>query len=436
LLREAERDAAPLCPIHVIERTPSSNPLSKQGELVHEIPSYRDSRAAEPAMTTSTPLASEYQVDGPGERPVRRPSRRRRWLLLGVVIVVAIVVVGAIDPFSAKHPTSSGVADNADPTSLATVMRQDLSNQTEVSATLGYAGTYTVVGGSSGTFTELPTVGQVVSQGQVLYRVDNSPVVLLYGATPAYRSLSEGASASDVTGPDVQQLNADLVALGYVSSTELSPTSDEFGYWTKVGVEKLQAALGVKQTGTLALGQAVFLPTAARVTSVSVALGASAQPGGTVLQATSTTRQVSIALDASQQSEVAIGDKVTITLPNNQTTPGVISSVGTVASSGSGSSSRTITVLVNPTDPAATGTWDQASVNVTITTNSVTNVLVAPIDALLAQPGGTYAVEVVESSGVHVLVDVTLGIFDDANGLVQVSGSGLTAGQRVVVPNV
>ena len=93
-------------------------------------------------------------------------------------------------------------------------------------------------------------------------------------------------------------------------------------------------------------------------------------------------------------------------------------------------------MLVNPTDPAATGTWDQASVNVTITTATATNALVVPIDALLAQPGGSYAVEVVGSSGVHRLVDVTLGIFDDADGLVQVSGSGLAAGQRVVVPNL
>jgi hypothetical protein len=201
----------------------------------------------------------------------------------------------------------------------------------------------------------------------------------------------------------------------------------------------------VTQTGTLGLGQAVFLPTATRVTSLTGSLGGPAQPGGTVLAATSTTRQVSIALDASRQSEVAVGDKVTITLPNDQTTPGVISSVGTVASagssgssgsSGSGSSSPTITVLVKPTDPAATGAWDQASVNVTITTASATNVLVVPINALLAQPGGNYAVEVVDASGVHRLVVVTLGIFDDANGLVQASGSGLAAGQRVVVPNV
>ena len=100
------------------------------------------------------------------------------------------------------------------------------------------------------------------------------------------------------------------------------------------------------QNGTLALGQAVFEPTAVRVTSLSAQLGGSTHTGQTVMQGTSTTRQVQVALDASQQTDVAVGDTVTITLPNNQTTPGVVSSVGTVAtcpsssgSSGSSSSS-------------------------------------------------------------------------------------------------
>jgi multidrug efflux pump subunit AcrA (membrane-fusion protein) len=91
-------------------------------------------------------------------------------------------------------------------------------------------------------------------------------------------------------------------------------------------------------------------------------------------------------------------------------------------------------VIVNPTDPAATGTWDQAPVNVTITTGSVSNGVVVPVDALLAKSGGTYAVEVVGANGARHLVSVTLGLFDDADGLVQVSGSELAAGQRVVVP--
>jgi hypothetical protein len=247
-----------------------------------------------------------------------------------------------------------------------------------------------------------------------------------------------------MTGADVTELNADLVALGFATSRELSPTSGYFSYETSDALKKLEVGLGVTKTGTLDMGQVVFLPTAALITSVTATLGSPAQAGATVLTATSTARQVSIALDASQQSEVKAGDNVTITLPNNQTTAGVIASVGTVAtaassssssdSSGSGSSNPTITVLVNPTNPVATGGWDQAPVNVTITTATVSNALVVPVDALLALSSGGYAVEVVGANGVHHLVPVSLGLFDDADGLVQVTDSRLAAGQRVVVP--
>jgi hypothetical protein len=398
--------------------------------------------------SVAPPRLADTTVEG-------RRRRKSPWVIAAVVLVVAGGAVAIADPFSSKA-TPSGVVDNPAPTSLATVARQNLTSQTQLAATLGYAGSYTVVNqaagpsssagssssGSSATITSLPAVGQLVSQGQVLYQVSGQSVFLLYGSIPAYRALSEG-----MTGADVTELNADLVALGYATSSQLSPTSDYFSSETFYALEKLQVALGVTETGTLALGQAGFLPTAALVTSVTATLGGPAQPGATVLAATSSARQVNIALDASQQSEVRVGDKVAITLPNNQTTPGVVTSVGTVAttassgssssssgSGGSGSSGPTITVLVTPTDPAATGSWDQAPVNVTITTASVSNALVVPVNALVALSGGGYSVEVVGANGVHHLVPVSLGLFDDAQGLVQVTGSGLAAGQHVVVP--
>ncbi len=387
---------------------------------------------------TDAPLGPELTA-----LPEERHRRRHKtlWVVAAAIVLVgAGVALAASDPSSWKGSSRSGVASSADPTGLYTVARQDLSSQTELSATLGYAGDCSVVDQAQGILTALPGIGQVVSQGQALYGLNGAPVVLLYGSTPAYRALSEG-----LKGEDVAELNSDLVALGYATTTQLPAGSDEFTWWTKFGIEKLQAALGVTQTGVLTLGQTVFVPSAIRVTSLSAALGVAAQPGQPLVQATSTTRQVSIALDASQQSEVAVGDRVTITLPNNQTTAGVISSLGKVATtpasgtqgSVSGSSSTpTVTVLVNPTDPAATGTWDQAPVNVTITTGTVSNVFVVPVDALLAQTGGGYAVEVVDAEGIHHLVPVTLGLFDDADGLVQVGGSELVAGQRVVVPKL
>jgi multidrug efflux pump subunit AcrA (membrane-fusion protein) len=140
---------------------------------------------------------------------------------------------------------------------------------------------------------------------------------------------------------------------------------------------------------------------------------------------------VSISLDAASQSEVTKGDPVTITLPDGSVTPGVIWSVGRVAT-GHGSSAK-ISVQVRLRHPGAAGHLDQAPVTVNITTRRVRDVLAVPVAALVARPGG-YAVEVVGPGAGHRLVRVTPGLFDDAAGLVQVTGPGLAAGQRVMVP--
>jgi hypothetical protein len=371
-------------------------------------------------MTVGSPIVGS----GPDGSP-----RRHLWHWItaaAAILLIAIGMVAVTDPFKSGHTAANGVQDNSYPTSIVTVTRQSLASQSEVGATLGYAGSYTAIGQIQGTVTALPYVGQVVSNGQSLYSVDGSPVVLLYGSAPAYRTITSGTS-----GTDVQQLNSDLVSLGYVTSAELSPTSDEFGYWTAVGVEKLQAALGETQSGTLALGQAVFLPTALRVTTISATLGGPVN--GAVLQGTSTTRQVTIALDAAEQSEVKVGDHVTISLPDNQTTPGVVSSVGTVAVASSNGGSPTVTVEVTPTDPEATGAFDQAPVEVLITAGTVNDALVVPIDALLALATGGYAVEEVEASAVHTLVPVTTGLFDSC--VIRLKTEGDSGGIRKGVPD-
>jgi len=393
--------------------------------------------AATSAEAAELGRAPGQDMDG-GALQRTRPRHRRRRVALAAGTAVVLAAAGggaawAAGAFRADSQPPSGVADNAYPTALATVTLGSLSAQQQVSATLGYAGSYSVLNQAAGVYTQLPAAGQVVRRGQVLYQVDGDPVVLLYGSVPAYRSLSEG-----MTGADVRQLNANLVALGYATSSELDPTSDYFSAETAYALELYQDHLGITETGSLALGQAVFLSSAARVTTISAQLGAQAGPGSPVLQATSTKRQVSIALDASEQPYVQDGDKVSITLPDNQTTPGVVSYVGTVAttppSSGGTSSTPVITVDVTPSDPAATGHLDQAPVQVSITTAIVSGALIVPVDALVSLAGGGYAVEVAEPGGTHELVAVTLGLFDDAAGTVQVSGAGLHAGQHVVVP--
>ena len=431
---------------------------------------------------------------------------------VALLAVAAAVVVVLTDPFSSGGARPGGVGDNGYGTSTQTVARESISQQTQVSATLGYAGDLTVRlaagnapavltqaqqtgttdqgmlsgaqstlqsdssalsesratlaadqqqetvdcagnnaaqapsaggGGSSGssggcatdaqatvygqdsTFTSVPSAGKIVRRGQHLYAIDGVPVLLLYGPSVATRAFAAGMSP----GADVAELNANLDALGYANGLR----GDAFNAATATAIDRMQAAQGEPQTGALLLGSVVFEPGPIRVTSVmpTVAVGSGVM-AGPVLSATWITRQVSIQLDAALEGQVKVGDPVTITLPNNQTTPGRISYVSSVASSGQ--NGPTIAVDAVPTDPAATGNLDQAPVNVSITTASVSNVLVVPVAALLALSSGGYAVEEIGAGGTHHLVPITTGLFDDAAGVVQVSGSGLAAGQRVVVP--
>lgn len=382
--------------------------------------------------------------------------KRKRWLLAGAAVMVAVIVTGGVVVIPGATPQAAAARQLQ--VGTAQVQRRTLAAMVTQAGTLTYrarpdGSPYSVINQARGTYTKLPAAGRVIAQGRVLYRVNNRPVVLLHGATPAYRTLSAGAR-----GPDVAELNADLVALGYATRAQLSPRSASFGPATTAAVMKLQGALGVTRKGTLTMGEVVFEPSAVRVTRVSAQLGGSTRPGETVMQGTSTTRQVQVALSASQQTSMAVGDKVSITLPNNHTTGGVVSSVGAVAtcpassgSGGPGSSSAapgtdtcssgnsgnttpTIAVGVTPSHPAATASWDQAPVQVGITTASVPDALVVPVTALLARSGGGYAVEVVGAGARNHLVPVTLGLFDDAEGLVQVTGSALAAGHEVVVP--
>jgi hypothetical protein len=368
---------------------------------------------------------------GPGGGETGTEASRRgrfRWVVAASLVVV--VAGGVVSAWYAGAFRSAGPSvgnTGAPPPATYTVNRRGISSTTPETATLGYAGSYTVAGRGGGTLTWVPSAGQVIRQGQVLYRTGNgTPVLLMYGSVPAWESMSEGT-----TGEDVTQLNHDLVDLGYASSADVSALGWDYYSWeTSDAVQALEEHLGVPDPpGSLSLGSVVFEPEALRVSQVTGSLGGPAS--GPILSATSGRHVVTISLSTSMESEVKAGDAVTVTLPDGAATPGVVTSAGTVASGASGSA--TIPVYVKLTYPSAAGTLDQAPVTVNITTGSASNALVVEVGALLAQPSGGYAVEVVGAGNTRRLVPVAVGIFDDADGLVQVTGN-LRPGERVVVP--
>jgi multidrug efflux pump subunit AcrA (membrane-fusion protein) len=284
----------------------------------------------------------------------------------------------------------------------------------------------------SSSYTALPVAGQVIAPGQPLWSVDGRPVVLLPGTLSPWRAFTAGLTP----GPDVAALNRALVDLG---DGDGLPVSDTFTGATVAAIDRLQGSLGLPQTGTLPLGSVLFARTALRVTAVHPQLGAPVTAGAPVLDVTSTSPIVNVALPVDQSYLVKVGDPVTVKLPDGTTASGTITAVGNVATTTTPTSgpsantpSATINVTVTMPQPTGAASLDQAPVTVNITNGTASNVLAVPTTALLPLAGGGYAVEAVAADGAHHLVPVTTGIFDDQAGMVEVSGAGLAAGQKVV----
>jgi hypothetical protein len=143
--------------------------------------------------------------------------------------------------------------------------------------------------------------------------------------------------------------------------------------------------------------------------------------------------------------QVSPGDALLVTMPSGTTTitgrvatvgrGGVIAAGAGAGAAGTQDSGGTPSAVV-PVTIAIPGSrlpagLDQAPVQVAITAQRDTNVLAVPVTALLALPGGGYAVRV--SGPASRLIAVTTGLFDDATGLVEVTGPGLAAGLAVQV---
>jgi hypothetical protein len=361
---------------------------------------------------------------------------RKRWVLSGAAVLVAAAATGGVVAMSSAKPATPAAQEP--PANTAVVERGRLSDTVSQYGTLTYRGRsdgspYPVFNQARGTYTKLPNSGDQIGCGGVLYRVNNKPVVLLCGSTPAYRALSQGDS-----GPDVAELNANLVDLGYATRAQLDPSSGSFSFETASALEKLQAKLGDDQTRSLALGRAVFLPESVRIANVAGELGASARPGVQVMSATSDTLEVQLALDPSQQGEVKKGDRAQITLPGNKSVTGKVDRLGRVAEvpagQNTGAGAATIPAYISLDNPEQARGLDRAPVQVEITTKGVENALNVPVTAIVGRSGGGFAVEFVGAGGRRELVAVKLGLFDTAGGRVQVEGD-LRVGERVVVPS-
>jgi len=314
--------------------------------------------------------------------------------------------------------------------STATVERTNLATTVLTGGTLGYASSRPLINELAGTYTHLRAAGMTIRPGHVIYRVDNQPVFAMRGRTPAWRAMAPG-----ITGPDVAELQANLIALGYASGLFTAP-SGVYDLATDDAVQRWQIAAGTLVTGVVGFGQVIFVPGPVRVSALNVAPGQAAMPGQQPYQVTTTMRTVSVPVNPTLPP-VAVGERVSIVLPSQARTSGRVTAIGppppaagTSRSHGSAAAASSI-LTVTPDRPGATGTGTGVPVQVSLTVQSVRHVLAVPVSALLALSGGGYGLELLTPAGRHRLVGVTAGIF--AGGLVQVSGAGVVPGAKVVV---
>lgn len=364
-------------------------------------------------------------------------THRRRTIAAAAVTAGAAAAVAAALVATRHGGTAAQAATTLPPT--AVIQRTSLTSTQQFDGTLSYSGSYQIAasGTARGLVTWLPQQGQVITRGQQVFGVADRPVALFYGPVPLWRTLALGVS----DGPDVSELDRNLVALGFGAGLI---SSDEFTTSTADAIEAWQASLGLPQTGTVSPGDVVIEPGATRITNVSAALGEAA---GAICTASSTQRIVTVSVPVSQEQLAGQGAKVSVQLPGGVTTTGRLSRVGNVAQAGSQGNTAgvsqsnqgdqalqnaTIQVQVTLDHPAAAGRFDEAPAIVNFTSQAVHNVLTVPVTALLAEPDGSYAVEVVAAAGRRTMVPVQLGMF--AGGDVQISGSGLRTGMRVEVP--
>jgi peptidoglycan hydrolase-like protein with peptidoglycan-binding domain len=351
---------------------------------------------------------------------------RRALVAAGVAGVAAVVGIVLLGTGGEPGPAGANAAAES-PATTATVERRDLVDRDVVQGTLGYADSSTLAASGTGTITRIPEPGTLVRRGRSLYDADDAPAAwLMYGDLPAWRDFNSWMS----DGEDVRQLERNLRALGYDPDHDMT-IDDDWTSATTAAVERFQDDHGLTEDGSLLKGEVVFRPGPTRVGDVEATVGQSVAPGAPLAELTSTSREITVNLEAFRQELAREGDDVTIDLPNGRSARGRITDVAKVADApASRDADATIAVTIVLRGRAAHGTGlDQAPVDVGFARERSKDVLAVPVTALLARSGGGFAVEVV-SNGSRRLVPVRLGTY--AEDYVAVSGDGLREGMTVV----
>lgn len=395
-------------------------------------------------MSTAAPVSPRVSDhEAPANITHRRLVRRIAAGIVAIVVVGAVGVsaadIGAGKPKRGLSPPPTG--------SHVKVRRGVLADVAKADGTLGYGPESRLRLKATGTVTWLPPAGTVLVRGDAVARVDDRPVVLLYGPLPMYRPLSAGmvpdpptgdgtaptqAVVEPARGNDVKQLKENLRALGYSGFS----SDDTYSISVARAVKRWQRHLGVPETGIVAVGDAVYADGPLRVSRVLARPG-DAAGGVEVTATTATARVVTIAAPPATLAWATPGAAVTISLPDGRSIGGRVT--GTTRSDERNGESPSPTdgapsmarVGVEPDDQGQVDGLGEVQVTVQHVLAERRDVFIVPVVALVALAEGGYGLEVAEGN-VSRYIAVQTGLFAGAD--VEVRAPELREGLQVAIP--
>ncbi len=351
---------------------------------------------------------------------------RGRNAVLAILILGVAVAGGAffLSDSDADADTEA-VAEAVDASfTTAEVQRKDLVETTELDGTLGFGDPVALPNRASGVLTWLPEAGAIIEPGDVLYMVDDEPVIYLPGDVPAYRALRDGHE-----GNDVLQLEEYLDGRGFMEPHSASVDGD-FTSYTEGAIEDwYEADFGLLDRGSIGDGLIVFGTETFRISQVTGQVGAQIN-GGSVISYTDTIRLVSVQLDPELSGLLAVDQQVAVELPDESEVTATVTFVAdVVTTSGDGPQAQSW-IDVELVLEGAGSAFDESPVVISVDEAIELDAVVVPIPALLALAEGGYAVEKV-IDGMPVLIAVEIGSF--LSNDVSVTAD-LVPGDLVVVP--
>lgn len=271
----------------------------------------------------------------------------------------------------------------------------------------------------TGTLTDVAAEGAKIERGESLFGIDGQPVILFYGALPAWRDIG---GPDPEPGADIEQLEQNLETLGFSTGG----ADDVFTSTTESAVDAWLSSIGLPQTGVARLGRVYFARAALTVARHLKPVGAPVADGDEILATVSSEKVVRTTLGSS--GELAPGDVVSVAAGGKKLRAKVVAVDG---GGGAEDDAAAVATVVPDEAGALSEMEDGATVSIEIPGEARENALVVPVTALIARRGGGYAVEVDLGGGRTELVAVTPGLY--ALNEVEVEGA-LEEGDRVVVP--